>query len=168
MNIRLELKEGEDKRMKKQSELLRELTELIKDTKAGRIHWDIKCQTTEYNDVKEKPVVEEDGIMWTVDECYVSYYCEYKGQEFLMISYEMIHTNEDKKKTTNLIFTPPLGIRYFDINTLLPYAVEASQVLTYEVHMLWLTILEVYKTSPELIVFDASERKLIIEEDLFS
>lgn len=149
--------------MKKQDELMRELTELIKDTKAGKIHWKVECQTTEYNPAEEKPVVEENGTSWTVDECYVSYYCEHHGKEFLMISYEMIHSCGDKKKTSNLIFLPPMGIRVFDIHTLLPYSVEVSQMLAYDVHMLWLTILEEYRRNPELIQLDANPRKLTIE-----
>lgn len=153
--------------MSKEKELLRKLPDMVKETKAGRIYWNVECQTTEYNAPEEKPVVEEDGESWTVDECFVSYHCVYKGTEFLMITYEMIHSREDKKKTTNLIFLPPLGIRYFDIHALLPYAVEADQMLTYHVHMLWLTILELRKTNPSAVNFDASERKLTIEEDLY-
>lgn len=150
--------------MSKESALLKDLTEMIKETKAGRLHWKVECQSTEYNPPEEKPMVqEEDGTLWVVDECYVSYYCIYKGTEFFMISYEMIHTAEDRLKTTNLIFLPPLGIRLFDVNTLAPYAVEASQVLTYEVHMLWMTILEEYKKHSEWIEFDASPRRLTIE-----
>jgi hypothetical protein len=149
--------------MKKQEELMRELSDMVKETKAGKLHWKIDCQTTEYNPAEEKPVVEEDGVNWTVDECYVSYFCEYKGQEFLMISYEMIHSAGDKKKTTNLIFLPPLGIRVFDIHTLLPYAVETSQVLAYDVHMLWLTILEEYRKDPARVSLNVDERKLTIE-----
>ena len=106
----------------KVEELFKQLVDMEKDTKFGRIHWDIKCQTTEYNDASSKPQIEEDGIFWTVDEVYVSYHCEYKGKEFLMITYEMIHTAGDAVKTTNMVFLPPLGIRYFDINTLLPYS----------------------------------------------
>ncbi len=150
--------------MKKEEGLLHQLTEMVKETKAGKLHWDVRCQTTEYNDPERKPVVEENGTLWTVDECYVSYYCEYKGKEFLMISYEMLHTAGPKIQTTNLIFLPPLGIRIFDINMLLPYAVEASQMLVYEVHMLWMTLLEAYKKNPEMIAFDAEERELKIEE----
>lgn len=150
--------------MKKEDSLLHQLTEMVKDTKAGRIHWNVRCQTTEYNETGKKPVVEENGILWTVDECYVSYYCEYKGKEFLMISYEMIHTAGEKIQTTNLVFLPPLGIRIFDINMLLPYAVEASHMLVYEVHMLWMMILEIYKKNPEMIVFNAEGRELKIEE----
>jgi hypothetical protein len=149
--------------MKKQEELMHQLSDMVKETKAGKLHWKVDCQTTEYNPVEEKPVVEEDGVNWNVDECYVSYFCEYKGQEFLMISYEMIHSAGDKKKTTNLIFLPPLGLRVFDIHTLLPYAVETSQVLAYDVHMLWLTILEEYRKNPERITLNVDERKLTIE-----
>ncbi len=125
---------------------------------------EIQCQTTEYNDAQKKPKTEEDGIVWDVDECYVSYYCEYKGKEFLMITYEMIHSTKIKTKTTNLVFLPPLGIRYFDIHTLLPYAVEASQMLTYQIHALWELLLTMYKANPSSVKLDVSERELTIED----
>ena len=152
--------------MKKEDELIRNLNELIKETQNGKIFWDVRCQTTEYNDRAQKPVVEEDGRSWIVDECFVSYHCMHKGKEFLMITYEMLHTSGNLTKTTNLIFLPPLGIRYFDIHVLLPYSVEASQVLVYNAHMLWMTILELKKKNPELVDMDASERVLEIEEDM--
>lgn len=150
--------------MKKEEELIKQLQEMSKDTRLGKIHWDIKCQTTEYNDADSKPTTEEDGITWTVDECYVSYYCEYKGREFLMITYEMIHTAGAEVKTTNLVFLPPLGIRYFDIHTLLPYAVETSNMLTYQVQSLWKQLLDMYRANPESVSMDASERLLTIED----
>lgn len=151
--------------MKKGEELLKQLQEMAKDTRLGKIHWDIKCQTTEYNDADTKPVVTEEGKNWTVDECYVSYYCEYKGSEFLMITYEMIHTAGAEVKTTNLVFLPPLGIRYFDIHTLLPYAVENANMLTYQIQSLWKQLLEMYKTNPESVSLDVSERVLQIEDE---
>ncbi len=151
--------------MKKQSELLRDITEMVKDTKAGKMKWDVKCQTTEFNQEEEKPTVDEEGTVWIVDECYTSFYTEFRGEEFLMITYEMIHSAGSRKKTTNLVFLPPMGIRYFDIHTLLPYAVECDQMLSYQVHMLWLTLLEEHKKHPELIALDASERKLTIEDE---
>lgn len=150
--------------MKKTEELVKQLAELSKETKAGRILWDVKCQTTEYNDAETKPQVEEDGILYTVDECYVSYYCEYKGTEFLMITYEMLHTAGDTVKSTNLVFLPPLGIRYFDIHTLLPYAVENSNMLSYQVQSLWTQLLNMYKANPESVKLDVSERVLTIED----
>ena len=150
--------------MKREEELLKQLMDMTKDTKAGKIHWDIKCQTTEYNDPASKPQVEEDDILWTVDECYVSYYCEYKGKEFLMITYEMLHTAGDKVKTTNLVFLPPLGIRFFDIHTLLPYAVENSNMLSYQVQSLWNLLLDMYKANPDSVALDVSERVLTIED----
>ena len=149
--------------MSKEQSLMHELRDMIKDTKAGRLNWKLQCQTTEYNDESDKPTIVEDDIKWIVDECYVSYECEYKGETFLMISYEMIHTAGDKKNTTNLVFLPPLGIRYFDINVLMPYAVEADSVLLYEVNQLWLTLLEMHKGHSEHVVLDASPRELVIE-----
>lgn len=150
--------------MRKEDELLKQLMDMTKETKAGKLRWEVKCQTTEYNDAASKPQVTEDDILWTVDECYVSYYCEYKGKEFLMITYEMIHTAGDKVKTTNLVFLPPLGIRYFDIHTLLPYAVETSNMLSYQVQTLWTLLLDMYKKNPDSVVLDVSERVLTIED----
>ena len=66
--------------MKRPEELSHMLTEMYNDTKDGKIHWNISVQTTENNEVSEKPVEVEDGVSWTIDECYVSYYCKYKGR----------------------------------------------------------------------------------------
>lgn len=150
--------------MKKTEELVKQLTDMIKETKAGKIQWQVICQTTEYNEEAQKPRVEEDGIQWMVDECYVSYHCEYKGTEFLMITYEMLHTAGDKVKSTNLVFLPPLGVRYFDIHTLLPYSVEASQMLTYQIHSLWTMLLEMHKANPASVSMEAENRVLTIED----
>lgn len=150
--------------MKREEELIKQLTEMAKDTKQGKVAWEVICQTTEYNDLATKPQVEEDGCLWTVDECYVSYHCEYRGKEFLMITYEMIRTAGGNVKTTNLVFMPPLGIRYFDIHTLLPYAVENSNMLSYQVQALWKLLVEMYKENPNSVKFDASERVLTIED----
>ena len=131
--------------MKKEEELLRDLKEMVKDTKAGKMNWEVIVQTSEYNEAASKPTVEEEQAVWMVDECYTSFHCEFHGNEFLMITCEVLYSADDKIRTTNLIFLPPLGIRYFDVNTLLPYSVEADQMLTYEVHVLWELLLEMYK-----------------------
>ncbi len=136
--------------MKRPEELSHMLTEMYNDTKDGKIHWNISVQTTENNEVSEKPVEVEDGVSWTIDECYVSYYCKYKGQDFLMITYEMIKTAGDKVHTTNMIFLPPLGIRVFQLPMLLPYAVQASGVLANQIHNLWELLLAMKKADPEL------------------
>ena len=149
--------------MKKEEELIRDLREMVKDTKAGKVNWKIIEQTTEYNDSKSKPVVDEDGTKWQVDECYVSFNCEYKEKEFLMITYEMIHTAADVQRTTNLVCLPPLGIRYFDLNTLLPYAVENSNMLSYEIHVLWELLLAMYKEKSEQVFLEVQTRELTIE-----
>jgi hypothetical protein len=137
---------------------------MIKDTRMGKLKWEVICQTTEYNDADSKPQVEEEGGLWTVDECYVSYCCEYRGEEFLMITYEMIHTAGNTTKSTNLVFLPPLGIRYFDVHTLLPYAVETTNMLTYQVQNLWKMLLDMYKANPDSVKLDVSDRVLIIED----
>lgn len=149
----------------RKEELLRDLKEMAKETKHGSMKWKVLCQTTEYNNTEQKPVVEEEGVKWQVDECYVLYQTTYKGKEFRMISYEMIHSTAQNKRTTNLIFLPPAGIRYFDVSVLLPYAVECDQMLAYEVHTLWLTLLEEHKKHPDLIELNAEPRELTIEDE---
>lgn len=148
--------------MKKEEQLMHEITELVKETKNGKINWNITYQTTEYNDEDSKPVEEEDGERWVVDECFVEYHCEYKSKEFLLTSYEQMFTCGEKVKTCNLIFEPPEGLRFFDVDILAPYAVDADPMLTYHVHMLWLAILEQYKTNPESVKLDITPRNLVL------
>ena len=144
--------------MKKEAELLRSVTELIKETQSGHKFWDIQWQTTEYKDPAEKQVEKEDGIDWTVDECFVSYHCTHQDKEFLMITYEKLYANGETRKSENLIFLPPLGIRFFDLDTLAPYAVKADQMLIYNIHMLWLSILEQYRKNPQSANITVSQR----------
>ncbi len=149
--------------MRKEEQLLRNITELVKATKEGAIQWDLQCQTTEYNEPSAKPVEEENGEQWVVDECFVSYHCMFRGKDFLLISYEQIYTCGEKQKSCNLIFEPPLGIRFFDVDILAPYAVQTNQMLTYELHMLWLTILEQYKKDSKNIKLEVTPRELVIK-----
>ena len=142
--------------MKKSAELLKKLPDLVKETKENKLQWKIEFQTTEYNDPSEKPTEQ-------LDECFVSYHCEYKGKEFLLITYEQIASFEDKKKSYNLAFVPPLGNRFFDVDLLAPYAVELDQMLAYEIHMLWLTILEKLKEHSKNITIDVSPRDSAVE-----
>ena len=149
--------------MKSEKQLIKELTEIIKDTSKGKVKWKVQGQTTEYNELYLKPTVVEDGITWVVDECYICFECKYKGEDFVLITYEMIHTSDQQKKTTNLVFLPPLGVRYFDLRTLLPYSIEASQILTFEIHNLWMMLLDMYKKDPQSVEFDMGPRELTIE-----
>ena len=149
--------------MKKSAELLKKLPDLVKETKENKLQWKIEFQTTEYNDPSEKPTEQIDGKDWLLDECFVSYHCEYKGKEFLLITYEQIASFEDKKKSYNLAFVPPLGNRFFDVDLLAPYAVELDQMLAYEIHMLWLTILEKLKEHSKNITIDVSPRDSAVE-----
>lgn len=150
--------------MKKQEELSRELTELIAETKAGRIRWNLDVQTTEANDPAQKPVETEDGVSWMVDECYVSYYCKCKGKDFSMITYEMIKTAAERVTSTNMVFCPPLGIRFFDLHTLLPYSVETSPVLMEQIHQLWLLLMDMYKVDKSSIYLNVRSGELTIED----
>ena len=149
--------------MKKSAELLKKLPDLVKETKENKLQWKIEFQTTEYNDPSEKPTEQIDGKDWLLDECFVSYHCEYKGKDFLLITYEQIASFEDKKKSYNLAFVPPLGDRFFDVDLLAPYAVELDQMLAYEIHMLWLTILEKLKEHSKNITIDVSPRDSAVE-----
>lgn len=149
--------------MKKSAGLLKKLPDLVKETKENKLQWKIEFQTTEYNDPSEKPTEQIDGKDWLLDECFVSYHCEYKGKEFLLITYEQIASFEDKKKSYNLAFVPPLGNRFFDVDLLAPYAVELDQMLAYEIHMLWLTILEKLKEHSKNITIDVSPRDSAVE-----
>ena len=151
--------------MKRPEELSRMLTEMYEQTKEGKIHWNISVQTTENNDTAEKPVEVEDGVSWTIDECYVSYYCKFKGQEFLMITYEMIKNAGEKVHTTNMIFLPPLGIRVFQLQTLLPYAVQASGVLANQIHNLWELLIAMKKADAESVFMEVTQAKLVIEDE---
>ena len=149
--------------MKKSAELLKKLPDLVKETKENKLQRKIEFQTTEYNDPPEKPTEQIDGKDWLLDECFVSYHCEYKGKEFLLITYEQIASFEAKKKSYNLAFVPPLGNRFFDVDLLAPYAVELDQMLAYEIHMLWLTILEKLKEHSKNITIDVSPRDSAVE-----
>ena len=131
--------------MKKSAELLKKLPDLVKETKENKLQWKIEFQTTEYNDPSEKPTEQIDG------------------KEFLLITYEQIASFEAKKKSYNLAFVPPLGNRFFDVDLLAPYAVELDQMLAYEIHMLWLTILEKLKEHSKNITIDVSPRDSAVE-----
>ena len=88
----------------KQEELCRKLTEMIAETKAEKLSWRLEVQTTEGNDAYEKPVEEEHGTKWTIDECYASYSCNYRGKEFCMITYELLKKSGDKERSSNPLF----------------------------------------------------------------
>lgn len=150
--------------MKKQEELFHEIAELMKATKERKIHWNLEVQTTEGNDPSEKPVESEDGVTWTVDECYVSYYCQYKGKEFCMITYEMIKTAGEKVSTSNMVFLPPLGVRLFDLRTLLPHSVEVSYVLLDQIHKLWVMLFDMYKEDRGSVHVEIRTEVLKIED----
>lgn len=150
--------------MKKQEELYRDLTEMIKETREKGLRWNLEVQTTEANNPDEKPIEEENGTKWVIDECYVSYYCKYKGQDFCMVTYEMIKTAGERVVTSNMVFLPPLGVRYFDLHTLIPYSIEASSVLLDQIHNLWVMLLDMYKVDKTSVYMDVKPGVLTIED----
>ena len=129
-------------------QLANSLDEMMKDTKRGHLSWNMQIETTDDLDASLKERLEQDGTEWLVDECFVEYACTWKGQDFCMISYEHVLTHEDQTRMTCLIFLPPLGMRFFDVAELAPYAVEADAYLTSKVHLLWETLMELYRTDP--------------------
>lgn len=144
-------------------ELSRTLQKMRKETEDGHLKWRIDVQTTEGNE--EKYVVTEDGRDWTVDECYVSYLCNYHGSEFCMITYEMIKTSGTQVRTVNYLFLPPLGIRLFSLHTLLPHSVETDSMLIAQVHALWEALTALKKKGSSQVEFYIAEASVNVEED---
>ena len=81
-----------------------------------------------------------------------------------MITYELIKTAGDKVQTTNLLFMPPMGIRAFHLQTLLPYAIPASNVLANQIHNLWELLLQQYKANHTSVKLDVIRGMLTIED----
>ena len=75
----------------------------------------------------------------------------------------MVHSSGDNIRTTNLVFLPPLGIRFFDLPTLLPYAIQTDNMLSYEIHSLWSMLLDMMKKDKNSVKFEIDERELLIE-----
>lgn len=148
----------------KQEELIRKISELTAETKAGKIRWSVEVQTTEANDPADKPKEVEHGVEWTIDECYVSYYCKYRNTDFCMITYEMLKTAGDEVTSSNMVFVPPLGVRYFDLRTLLPYSLQVSAVLLEQIHQLWIILMDMHQADKGSIYLDVRRGKMTIED----
>lgn len=88
-----------------------------------------------------------------------------------MITYEMIKTakqagsGESRVTSSNMVFLPPLGLRFFDLHTLLPYSVEVSNVLLDAIHRLWVLLLDMYKTDKGSVYLNVSPGTLVIEDE---
>lgn len=121
------------------------LDDMLKDTKAKHLKWRLEIETSEYEDKEKKIVIKEDNSEWLMDECYVAFSCNYREEDFVMITYEDIETCGNKTRSLNLVFLPPVSMRLFDVNTLAPYSIPANAVLTAKIHTLWETLLALYK-----------------------
>ena len=81
-----------------------------------------------------------------------------------MITYELIKTAGDKVQTTNFLFLPPMGIRAFHLQTLLPYSIPISNVLANQIHNLWELLLQQYKADHTSVNLDVLRGTLTIED----
>lgn len=142
-------------------ELVQTLMKMQKETESGKLNWRLEVQTTERN--KEKYTVSEDGQTWEIDECYVSYCCNYRGKEFCMITYEMIKKSGDFIHTNNYIFLPPSGVRLFSLHTLLEHSVELNAMLVSQVHVLWEYLTGLAKKESSQVKIQIGEATVHIE-----
>ena len=147
----------------KSDELKQTLIQMQKDTQAGKLKWRLFVQTTEGNE--NKYTVEENKETWTVDECYVSYDCTYRGREFSMITYEMIRQSGGQVRTVNYVFLPPRGIHLFSLHTLLDYSIEANATLFSQIHSLWEVLMDLVKQNSSQVDFRITEAEVHVEED---
>lgn len=138
------------------------LEDMIKGTPNRKIKWRVEVATSEYQNQEDKPVVEADGTTWTVDECYVAYYCEFRGKEFSMITYENMECSGETVRTTNLIFLPPIAMRMFRLDELAPYALETTAPLVEKVHRLWTLLLKMYHADASSVAIDV--REIVVKE----
>ena len=136
-------------------ELKQVLTELQKETVSGKLNWRLDVQTTEGNEEK-----------WTVDECYVSYRCKYRGKDFCMITYEMIKTSGEKIRTVSYVFLPPSGVGLFSLHTLLKHSIEPNTALMSSVHAIWELLMGLVKYKSSQVTFHITEANVNIEDDI--
>lgn len=148
----------------KTTELSNLLSKMLKETKNGTLNWKISVQTTE--GAEEKYKVTEEGRTWTVDECYVSFSCHYRGEEFCLITYELMKSNKLETKTINYVFLPPMGVRLFSLHTLLPYSVESDAMLISQVHMLWEELIGLKQQESGQVEFHITEAAVTIQDDV--
>ncbi len=137
----------------KPAALAKTLEEMIQETKKGHLDWLIELQSTDGLAPSLKQRITEDDKEWVVDECFISFYCKYHGKDYLMITYEHIKQHGDQVRSDNLIFMPPLNIRYFDVGILSPYIVDADAVLLDRFHQLWLLMLDSSKKKDGHVTF---------------
>ena len=121
------------------------LDEMINETKKGHLDWRLEIQSTDELDDSVKQHMTEDDTEWIVDECFISFNCKYRGKDYLMITYEHIRRHKEQTRSDNLIFMPPLNVRYFDVGILSPYIIDADAVLLDRFHQLWMLLMEMRK-----------------------
>ena len=136
------------------------IDEMINETKRGHLDWKLELQSTDGLDDSVKHRITEDGKEWITDECFISFYCKFRNKDYLMITYEHIKRHENMVHTDNLIFMPPLNVRYFDVGILSPYIIDANAVLLDRFHRLWMLLADLHKKQDPHVsvkVFDPFE-----------
>jgi hypothetical protein len=66
--------------------------------------------------------------------------------------------------TSNLVFLPDEGMRFFNLHTLLPHSVTASAPLIAQIHNLWEIITKMHSDDPSNVNLTVSESTLVIED----
>jgi hypothetical protein len=122
------------------------LDEMMKETKRGHLNWRLQIESTDDLDSSLKDTITEEGKEWLVDECFVAYSCTFRKQDFCLISYEHVLTCGDLTRMTCLIFLPPPGMQFFDVEKLLPYAIDADAYITNKVHLLFEQLWALHQT----------------------
>jgi len=137
--------------------LIAKLEDLLKETNQNRVKWIVEMKTSEYDDTVDKTIVHENGNDWIMNECYVCYSCNFHGENFVMITYEDFETCNDLTRSLNMVFIPTTGIHLFDIEYLLPYSIKMNSNLAKKLHVLWDTLLSLYKSNSEKVTFIRQE-----------
>ena len=80
------------------------LEEMIRETKKGHLDWLIELQSTDGLSDSLKHRIVEDDKEWVVDECFISFFCKFRGKDYLMITYEHIKRCGEQVRSDNLVF----------------------------------------------------------------
>ena len=136
------------------------LDDMIRETKKGHLNWLLEMQSTDELDASVKQILQEDGKDWTVDECFVSFSCRFRGKDQLFITYEHIKQCNGQMRSENLLFMPPMDVRFFDVGILSPYIVDGNAVIFDKFHQLWELLMQLRKSGDphvSLKIFDPYE-----------
>ncbi|MGN0485351.1 MAG: hypothetical protein ACI4HI_17570 [Lachnospiraceae bacterium] len=139
--------------------LANELRDMIRQTKDGRLNWNVEVDTTDAIPIEEKVHVQEEGRDWIVDECFTSFSCTYQKQEFCLITYEIVKKSGETVHSTNMAFLPPTFQRVFDLNLLVAHTIDLDRTLALCIHELWECIYNEHKNGNPKIRLKVTDAK---------